>query len=60
MSNHRDTFDDWMKKVDQAVESLVGVSAQDLADYCYRDAYDSGASAKATAKRAIRADQGQD
>ena len=33
----RGTFEDWMKKVDEAVEALTGMSEEDLPDW---DAYD--------------------
>ena len=51
----RKSFGAWMKDVDAAVVASVGLSAADLDDYCYADAYDAGASAKATARRAVRA-----
>lgn len=43
-----------MAKVDAYVERLIGCSAYDLADYCYRDEYDAGESPLAVARRAIR------
>ena len=54
------TFEQWMEMVDRAVWRLAGASAYDLTDYCYRDAYDSGESPGATARRAIAADRGED
>ena len=48
------SFEDWMKEVNKEVESAVGMSANDLPDYCYRDAYDDGKSPKSVAKAAIR------
>lgn len=32
----------WMEKVDQEVSRLSGVSAYELADYCFIDAYEDG------------------
>ena len=52
------TYEEWMREVDREVQNLVGLSASDLADYAYRDAYDAGSSPKSVAKRAIRADMG--
>ena len=49
------TFDQWMQEVNRAVEHLVGLSADDLPDWNYRDAYDDGASPSSAARQAIRA-----
>ena len=51
----RKSFGAWMKDVDVAVVALVGLSAADLDDYAYYDDFEDGASAKATARRAVRA-----
>ena len=51
----RKSFEGWMRDVDAAVGAMAGMSYQDLDDYCYADAYEAGASAKATARRAVRA-----
>jgi len=37
------TFEKWMEAVDQQVYTLSGVSVHDLADWPFRDAFDSGA-----------------
>jgi Family of unknown function (DUF5419) len=50
-------FGVWMVKVDDAVKTLAGISADDLADYCYRDAFEDGLSPKQAARRAIKADR---
>ena len=34
------SFKEWMREVDGWLESLCGMSSADLADACYRDAYD--------------------
>lgn len=44
----------WMNEVDASVTRRCGLSAYDLPDYCYRDCYDSGQSAKSAASQAIR------
>ena len=49
------TFDDWMARVDEAVQLKAGLSAYDLPDYCYRDAYEAGTPAVTVARAAIRA-----
>lgn len=49
------TWEAWMRLVDAAVARIAGLSAYDLPDYCYRDAYDDGESPTATARAAIRA-----
>jgi len=49
------TFTEWMRQTDQAVFKKCGMFADDLPDYCYRDAYDNGDSPARTASAAIRA-----
>ena len=51
----RKSFVAWMEDVDAAVVASVGMSAADLDDYAYYDNFEDGASAKATARRAVRA-----
>ena len=51
----RKSFVAWMEDVDAAVVASVGMSAADLDDYAYYDDFEDGASAKATARRAVRA-----
>lgn len=48
------TFDEWMREVDEAVESRVGCSVHDLADCPFRDWYEDDVSARSAAARAIR------
>lgn len=43
------TFDEYMQRVDEHCLRLVDLTTDDLVDYCYRDAYDSGMSAKGCA-----------
>ncbi len=50
MSN---SFETWMKTVDQHVIRTVSLSADDLPDCCYRDWYESGCSPKEAAELAI-------
>jgi len=47
-------FSQWMRDVDKAISLLVGLISDDLPDWCYRDAYDEGLSAKVAARKAIR------
>lgn len=49
------TFEQWLNKVDAAVESRTGLSRDDLPDCPYRDWYDDGVSPSAAASRAIKA-----
>lgn len=51
----KQTFEEWMKAVDQAVQSSIGVSVHDLPDYAFRDAYDDGVAPNRVAKRVIKA-----
>ena len=48
-------FDEWMNQVNRVVLKKTGIFADDLPDYCYRDAYDDGESPGSTARAAIRA-----
>ena len=48
-------FNIWMARVDAYIEQKFGLSSSDLPDYCYRDAFDDGASPGSAAKAAIRA-----
>ena len=36
------SFQSFMHEVDAELESICGLSANDLSDVCYRDMYDSG------------------
>lgn len=49
-------FADFMRKVDAHVKALAGVSVMDLADFCFRDAFDDGVSPKSAAKAALAND----
>jgi len=42
----RQSFEDWMKEVDEQVIDLYGMSIHDLADRNYRDAYNCGLTAE--------------
>lgn len=48
-------FDRWMADVDAYFLLRLGLSADDLPDYCYRDAYDDGATPTQAARAALRA-----
>lgn len=47
-------FKTWMKKVEDLVERLVGVSVGDLPDCNYMDWFEDGLSPMRAAKRAIK------
>jgi hypothetical protein len=49
------TFEQWKREVDAAILALCGLTADDLPDYGYADAYEDGKSPKATARAAIKA-----
>lgn len=53
----RQSFGEFMKKVNSALEKKCGLGAGDMEDYCYRDAYDDGDSPSAVA-RAVLANSG--
>jgi hypothetical protein len=48
-------FTRWMQNVNAAIAKRTGLTADDLPDFGYRDAFDHGTSAAATAAKAIRA-----
>jgi len=47
-------FDAWRYGVDQRINALTGLSADDLPDCPYRDWYDEGIGVTVAARRAIR------
>ena len=49
------TFDEWMNQVNSVVLKKTGLFADDLPDYCYRDAYADGEAPGSTARAASRA-----
>ncbi len=50
------TYKEWMKKVDAVVQSKVGCSVHDLADFTFRDFFDDGISPYDTAMDVIEND----
>ena len=48
------TYEEWFKEVNAEIIRQTGFSADDLPDYCYKDAYDDGKSPKSTAKAVIK------
>jgi hypothetical protein len=48
-------FQQWMKNVDLIIQRKTGLSAYDLPDYCYRDAYEDDIAPLTAANRAIKA-----
>jgi hypothetical protein len=49
------SFEQWKRNVDLIIQRKTGLSADDLPDYCYRDAYEDDLSALTAANRAIMA-----
>ena len=47
-------FRAWMKNVDAVLDSLCGLSHDDLPDICCRDMFEAGDSSRAAARAAIR------
>lgn len=50
------TFEEWMAAVDRAIQSKVGLSSSDLADWPFRDAYDSGEAPGSVARALLRSE----
>lgn len=53
-------FDAWLAKVDAALVAKVGLGYRDIDDYCYRDAFEDGATPSQAARAALRACNGDD
>lgn len=56
MVESEEAFDSWMACVDTALEERIGLSSDDLADYCYRDWFDGGMSPDDAAREAMNAE----
>lgn len=56
----RETFDQWMARVDAHVQARAGCSVHDLADCCFRDWYDDDMHPLVAARKAIRSQDGDD
>jgi len=48
------SFEQWMAKVNEAIEREIGLSADDLPDMPYADMWEDGVSPKRAARMAIR------
>ena len=48
-------FGTWKAKVDALISAKCGITSDDLPDYCYRDAFEDGATPAQAAKAAIKA-----
>jgi len=48
------TFDEWKSVVDQEIEKLCGMSADDLSDWDYWQSWDDGESPKHAATKAVK------
>ncbi|MBL1176658.1 DUF5419 family protein [Pantanalinema sp. GBBB05] len=57
LTNDNATYEQWMQSVNQWVFHITTVlSADDLADWCSRDAYDNGMTSEEGAREALSAD----
>ena len=52
----KQTFSEWMKKVDIWLIKTCGLSHDDLADFCYRDAYDNGERPASVGKQVLESE----
>ena len=50
----KQTFTEWLERVDNIVERRTGASINDLPDVCFHDMYDDGITAGAAASAVIR------
>ena len=49
----KQTFSEWLRKVDTALVKRVGRGDNCLGDFCYRDAYDNGERPVSVAKQVL-------
>jgi len=54
MDSKKMTYKQWMKQVNDAMESIAGLAAEDLPDYLYADDYASHTRPVTAAKRALK------
>jgi hypothetical protein len=54
--NMKQDFKTWMNKVDGWLYKKCGLTSNDLADFCYRDAYDNGERPASIGKRVLEAE----
>jgi len=50
-----DGFEKWMAAVDKHIDSMLGLSSRDIADFPYRDAFEAGTTPQEAAISSIRA-----
>lgn len=50
------SFDEWKEEVNVEVANLIGLSADDLPDFRYRDAYDAGETPEDVARQVVEAE----
>lgn len=48
------SFEDWVARIDTELDTLVGLSHDDLPDWDYRSAYEEEMSPRAAAMKAIK------
>jgi hypothetical protein len=56
MKTRKQSFTEWMQRVDAAINKKVGLTHWDLADWCYHDAYDNGETPTRVAKEVLEAE----
>ena len=49
----KQAFEQWMAEVDKQIENLCGISANDIDDWCYWDAWDDGMMIDEAARQAV-------
>ena len=52
-----DGFEKWMAAVDKHIDSMLGLSSRDIADFPYRDAFEAGTTPQEAAKSALEAER---
>ena len=53
MPKDKQTFEEWLAKVNGVLESRIGIGTSDLPDIAYTDLYEDGVTPQAAAKKAI-------
>ena len=50
----KQSFREWLNKVDAYIDNKCGLSHDDLPDICYRDMYDAGNSPASAGREALQ------
>ena len=55
MARKRITYEQWLTRVNEIIDGVLGVTVDDLPDYCYADSYQCGDSPAECARQVVSA-----